>query len=156
GERIVWHGVPAPWVAARRMIFLLVFLTVWTGGVLFGLWNLALTQGTKPNAPLFSLIVLGVMVVFGGVSWLRALRSFAGCWQTAYALTDRRIIIAVGESGDTQSFTAAGLGDISRTGDEQRGSLTFGGNAPNPRFGRGTWLDAYSNGFYGISDPARV
>jgi hypothetical protein len=154
GERIIWHGTPTPLIAAREQAFQLVFMTIWTGAVLFGLWNLVVGPKANSSAPFPALLVLGVMITVGTTSWIRTLRSFTACWNTAYGLTDRRIIIAVGE-GATQSFTAAALGNLSRTGSKKRGSLTFGSSA-YPDYGRPFRWFGLGNGLYGISDPVRV
>jgi hypothetical protein len=154
GERIVWLGTPSPWVAARAQVYQLIFITIWTGGVLFALWNLVFKESANPSGGLPALAILGFLVTAGAVFWVRAVSSFADCWRTAYALTDRRIIIAAGEGSRTQSFTAAALGDITRTGNEQRGSIIFG----NDPFYSGHRFRGFGqgNGLYGISDPARV
>ena len=151
GERVIWQGEPDPWVACRRLIPALLFMSLWTGGVLFAAWNLVFPAKPAPNAT-FGLVVVGAMLVFGGASWFRALKSFFDCWNTIYVLTGRRLMITAG--GDTRSFTGAALSDLSRTGGEDRGSIRFGGG--NIAYGRRSWsLDAF-DGLYGIENPAGV
>ena len=154
GERILWHGKPDPWAAAREQLFMLLFMTVWTGGVLFGFWNVVFGAKANPNAPLPALLVLGLMIVFGTRAWVKALTALTDCWRTAYAVTDRRILITAGE--DTKSFTAAALGDLSRTGNEQQGSLIFGAGSLGAGYGRRPFGFGYGFGLYGIPDPAGV
>ena len=55
-----------------------------------------------------------------------------------------------------QSLTGAALGDLSRIGDANRGSLVFGGGAPFPFYARRSGVFGYANGLYGIDDPKRV
>ena len=154
GERILWHGKPDPWVAAREHVFTLLFMTIWTGGVLFGLWNMSYGTQAKPNGGLFALAILGFMVAIGIKGWITALTSFTGCWRTAYAVTDRRVLITAGD--DTKSFSGAALGDLSRTGNELQGSLIFGAGVLGSGYGRRSFGSGYSSGFYGIPDPAGV
>lgn len=151
GERIVWQGKPDPWAASRRVVPLFLFMSVWTGGILFAGWNLIYSN--KPNANAnFGLVVISGMLLIGGVSWFRALKSIFDCWNTIYVLTDRRLMITTGR--DTRSFTGAALGDLSRTGGEARGSIRL--NASNATYGRRTWdLDVF-DGLYGIENPAGV
>jgi hypothetical protein len=147
GEKIVWTGKPDPWWAANRRIFPLAFMTLWTGGILFAAWH-AFFYPTKPKD---GVDVLIIMIAFGAFGWYRAFRLLLACWATSYALTDRRLIIA--ERRDTQSFTAAALGIMTRTGDARRGSLMF--DASNtPSYSRRSFF--YAPGLYGIADPARV
>ena len=153
GERILWLGKPDPWSAARPQTFPLIFLTFWTAGILFAAWNV--WHSAKPNQNLnFGLAVVGLMLFFGAHAWYRCLKAFMSCWHTSYALTDRRIIIAAGS--DTQSLTAAALGDISRTGDATRGTLIFGTGGLASFYGRRSWGSGYANGLYGIENPVRV
>jgi hypothetical protein len=151
GERVIWQDVPDPWIAARQYAYPLIFMTVWTGGVSFGIWNIAL----KPNAPAFSVIVLCLFAGFGAFSWFRTLQALTACWTTVYALTDRRIIIAAGEA-NIQSFNAAALGDISRTGSGARGSLIFGSGTLQTAYRRRSRGFLADSGLYGIAEPARV
>jgi hypothetical protein len=151
GERIVWQGKPDPWVASQRLIPIVLFMSLWTGGILFAAWNIIYSN--KPNASgNFGLVFIIAMLLFGGASWFRALKSFFDCWNTLYVLTDRRLMITTGR--DTRSFTGAALGDLSRTGGQERGSIRFGGS--NSAYGRRTWgLDTF-DGLYGIQNPAGV
>jgi len=154
GERIIWQSQPNPWVAARQVLPTLLFMTFWTGGVLFGAWNLMFSPRANTNVS-FGLVVISVMVIFGGASWFRTLKSFFRCWDTIYVLTDRRLVIAAGR--DTRSFTGVALGDLSRTGGDERGSIRLSGiNAGYSGYARRYWgLDA-SDGLYGIQNPAGV
>ena len=153
GERIVWQGTPDPWIAARQFAFPLLFMTLWTGGVLYGLWNLSHKPDVNPNGVGFPLIILSFFFAFGAYSWLQALRAVIACWTTGYALTDRRVIIAAGETA-IQSFNTAALGDISRTGNDARGTLRFG--SVQNLYGRRSWNFGSSDDLYGIGEPARV
>jgi hypothetical protein len=154
GEKIIWLDKPDPWTAARQMAFPLVFITFWTAFVLFAAWRF-FSFSKQSQDPNFGLIVIAVLLSFGAFSWYKYVRALLNCWATVYALTDRRIIIASG--GDTQSFTAAALGDLSRTGDARRGSLIFGNSALSALYGQRSWAFGYPmNGLYGIENPGRV
>lgn len=148
----MWHGKPNPWIAARQYMYTLLFMTVWTGGVLFGAWNMLLgpKANANLNAPLPALFILGFMVMVGAGLWIKALRSFSGCWRTAYAVTDRRVVV-VADGEAARSLSGGALGDISRAGGERQGSLIFG-----PVSGAGRYSPGTNTGFYGIPDPARV
>ncbi len=153
GERVVWQGTPSAWIAARQFVYPLLFITFWMGFVLFGLWNVALKPQVEPEFSGLPIVMLCLFVAVGSYSWLQALRALMACWSTAYALTDRRIIISAGES-NIVSFSAAALGDITRSGTEACGSLTFGSAQNN--YSRRSWNFRASNGLYGIAEPARV
>lgn len=122
-------------------------MTLWMGGMLFAAWQ-AFFSPAKPKDVVSVFLI--VMIGGGAFGWYRAFRSLLACWAISYALTDRRLIIA--ERGDTQSFTAAALGIMTRTGDARRGSLIF--DAANTQsYSRGF---VHAPGLYGIADPTRV
>jgi hypothetical protein len=150
GERLIWYGVPSPWRAAAPYLFPLAFMTFWTGGVLYAASN---AYAKIPNPSLRDLLgPLAVPVLFGVIgaaAWLWNAKKIADCWRTAYGLTDRRVIIAVGRDGPCQSFGPAALADIERTGNEASGNLRF----DRDRLRRGY---GFSPGLFGIPGPARV
>jgi hypothetical protein len=125
-------------------------MTFWTGGVLYAAFN-AYKKIPNPSLPTLSgpLAVPVVFAVIGAAAWLWNAKKIANCWRTAYGLTDRRVIIAVGRDGPCQSFGPAALADIERTGNEASGSLRF----DRDRLRRGY---GYSPGLFGIREPARV
>ena len=150
GEKLIWHGVPTPLQAAQGELLRLGFMTIWTGIAAFGLYNAIHGANlAKPNSASPVLLVTSIFCIIGTIVLLRTLKSILDCWQIAYGLTDRRIIIAAGESGKTQSFTAGALTELSRSGDDRKGSLLFDQGRKGRSFG-------YRSGLYGIADPARV
>ncbi len=150
GEKIIWQGTPAPWIAARRFVYPLIFIPLWAAGIF--LWFQMIWKTDPRWDGGVSLLALGTLVAMAAYSWWEALRTVIAYWKTAYTLTDRRVIIAA--DGNIQSFNAATLGDISRTGSGSRGSLTFG--SATAYSGLRSWNLRLRNGLYGISDPAQV
>ncbi len=147
----------------------LVFMTVWTGFVLYFWVIVALFWlGLPPlfgipvriepstidlfgvsfetDSPLVAFIIATAMCIFGAIIWRIALREVLDCWHMAYGLTEQRIIIAVGEAGETRSFTAKMLSAVERSGGKT-GSVWFDYEQDG---------ESYRAGFYGIADPERV
>ena len=150
GERLIWHGAPAPWQAALGPLFILAFMTVWTGFAFF--WTAMASVTLKSpdwKPPSAFLSIGGLFCLIGVFGWAGALKAVADCWRTAYGLTDRRVVIAVGDSGKTTSFGAAALSNMERTGGEARGTIRFGFGPSGKSYG-------YNAGLFGIVDPARV
>src|SRR5262249_20092021 len=139
GEQLIWSGSPPPLTAVwngplLRLAFALFFL----GFALFWTWSAsqaAFKNGTWPSSffPLFGLVFVG----FGLYQCLSALRMMAGCWSTAYGVTDRRVIIAIGQDGATQSLGPASLSRMERSGGPDYGTLTFDLGQQDGRYSRG-------------------
>ncbi len=149
GERIVWQGRPNPWIAAEQCAFPLFATPIVMGILLYAFWNALLKSGPiTPLALIITFYILGV----GAFFWVRAFKTVRSCWRTAYALTDRRVIVAAGE---VKSFGPAELRHISRRGEEACGSLVFLSAPP-------AWREMrrcgpfYDNGLFGIPEPARM
>ncbi|MGO9985148.1 MAG: hypothetical protein ACLPIX_13210 [Rhodomicrobium sp.] len=146
GETLVWFGVPKPWRAARNYLGVLAFMTIWTGLAVRSLAVKASQLGSLKlgvfMASLFSLL--------GAAVWLWTAKKAAYCWRTAYGLTNRRVIIAAGLNGPTQSYSPAKLSGFVRSGGESEGSILFD-------FGPlGEGSSGYRAGLHGIRDPGRV
>jgi hypothetical protein len=153
GETLVWHSTPTPLLAARDYFGPLLFLTVIATSIarspLDALFAIKVSDWHFPNPDV--LPVLLCICLFG--LWVWTGKKAADCWRTAYALTDRRIIIAAGMAGPESSYDATALVDMKRTGDELKGSILFNyGWLP---LWRHQWR-GYRNGLYGIRTPARV
>jgi hypothetical protein len=150
GERLIWHGLPTPWRAAIPHLGILGFMTVWTG---FALFTLLLIPGqASATDPPPTVVLLAIPLIFcavGTATWLWTLKKIADCWRTAYGLTDRRIIIAVGESGSTDSYTGGAIESLKRLGDNRRGTLLFDYRTKGRGYG-------HNAAFHGIDEPARV
>ncbi len=155
GDRLIWHGVPTPWRAAIPYLFPLAFITVWTGFAFFMVSQVA-GRGSiidaQQNFPASTIPVL--FCILGCAIWFWIFRRIADCWRTAYALTDRRMIIAAGKNGSTKSLAPLALSDLVRKGDATSGTLLFGHQTFNRPFGYGSY--DIGRGFFGIRDPARV
>jgi hypothetical protein len=111
GESIVWAGQPRLDLATRPAWFLVPFGIVFTGFSLLWMAIAALmTVGLLAPCGLpFVVVGIGLMA---SPAWLRSLAR-----KTVYLLTDRRAIIwrpSVFGRVSVQSFTAAGLGQMTR------------------------------------------
>ncbi len=155
GEKLVWSATPSPWGAAARGPFLmLLFALFFFGFSIF--WILGAYTATPKTAhaqaPYFFLF--GVPFVAVGIyQILASFKSIVDCWRTAYGLTDRRVIIATGARGKTQSLWPNSLGQIDRSGDDRRGTITFAGAASELADRRG-WKPKPA--FAGIAEPRKV
>jgi len=157
GEQLIWSGSPPPLSAVwngpvLRLLFGLFFL----GFALFWTWGAShavLKNGAPASSffPLFGLVFVG----FGLYQCLSALWAIAGCWSTAYGVTDRRVIIAIGQNGTTQSLGPASLSRIERKGGPDYGTLTFDLGLQDGRYGR-NWNLKPQPAFVQIRDPAKV
>ena len=154
GETLVWYGVPRPFQAAGKHLLMLAFVTVWIGIFVSGLMSSSAAARAPDSKPFYPAIVVAMLIfVFGSALWFRAAKRAADCWRRAYGLTNRRIIIAAGKEGPVNSYSAAALADMTRTGDECEGSIEFNYGGRRWSFGG---MGDYSNGLYGIGNPARV
>ncbi|MGO8951718.1 MAG: hypothetical protein ACLPWS_05480 [Rhodomicrobium sp.] len=157
GETLIWYGSPEPAIAARGPLFVLAFLTLWVAfaygwtALAAGLPQIAGNKQVSHPPPLLFLPFGLLFCALGTVFWLQALKSVTDCWRTAYGLTNRRIIIAMGDAGPTKSFGAQSVGTLLRTGDDLRGSIMFDFGPRGRRSHSG-----YREGLFGICNPARV
>jgi hypothetical protein len=161
GEQLIWSGSPPPLSAAwngplLRLPLALFFL----GFAIFWTWaasHAAAKNGSSPAQffPLFGLLFVGV----GLYQFLSALRAVAGCWSTAYGVTERRVIIAIGQNGPTQSIGPALLNRMERSGGLDFGTLNFDSGLQYGRYGW-NWYWAWNwkpqPAFVQIRDPAKV
>ncbi len=152
-ETIVWVGVPSPWLATTEHVPLLSVMTFWAAiSYLFALAMFAPEfihlemENAEGLLPQIFIVLSCVGSTIGAAIFLRRI---LGGWQTAYAVTSRRCLIAVGEDGPVHSFSSDALSVIHRTGNACKGTLLFG----RPRR---TEDDPRVHGFYGIPLPERV
>lgn len=159
-EAVLWSGVPGQGILfAPRDGLLIPFSLVWGGFALF--WETTvLRSGAPAMFVLFgaAFVVIAVFIVFGRFpfdAWLRS--------RTAYALTDRRVLIL--RSGPWSSFKAISLDRLPEATLSEspggRGTIRFG--QPAPLFGRygagfGMWIAALdpTPQFLAIPDAGRV
>src|SRR5262249_5903297 len=97
----------------------------------------------------FALAISLLFLIIGLVIFFFGFRSFLRSWQTAYAVTNERVIIAVGQFGDTNSFGSHAFSSMRRTGSDEKGSIFFD-------YGDTGEGHAHRHGFYGIKNPAQV
>jgi hypothetical protein len=145
GERLIWYGTPDPWRAALPYFALLPFC-------LICILILGVTAVKAPAPPTIIMLLLMGGVVGGVAGCFYALVSIIGCWNTVYALTDSRLIIAVGKGGwrsSTSSYGAEDINPLTWGGDEDWGTVFFG-----EMLAEGGWVPKHA--FYGIHHPARV
>lgn len=157
GERILWSGRPGTGlVFTPRDVFLIPFSLIWCGFAIF--WT---TGATRAGAPAFfdlwgaMFVCIGLYFVAGRFAmdaWIRG--------GTAYAVTDRRVLIVRGRPFG--NFTALNLGQLpdaqlSESGGG-RGTIRFGASASG--FGRGFagWTPSLdpTPQFLAIEDARRV
>lgn len=138
GERLLWSGQPCQGIRLRAGDALFIpFSLVWGGFAIF--WE---TLVFRSHAPLFFRL-WGVPFVLVGL-YLIVGRFFHDAWRrarTAYAITDRRVILVSGGlQRSTRSVSLRTLGEIALaerrdgSGDVVLGSIPFAG-----RFARGSW-----------------
>ena len=142
GERIVWSGQPAQGIIfGPRDLVLIPFSIVWGGFAIF--WeSLVLSKG---NVPMFfalwgvPFVLVGLFLIFGRFLADAYVRS-----RTAYAITDRRVLIA--RAKPFAAFTSLSLDQLAQVqlveGPCGRSTIYFG---PRPSFGRygyGAWMPA--------------
>lgn len=150
GERVIWSTRPNPWTAAGRFAFPLIFLPAVVGFILHS--ALKSLAHPKPNTlhPALILAILSWFVFTGLFFWWRALILVRRCWATAYALTNRRVLVVAGN--ETLSYGPAELTDIWRSGGKEHGSLNFWGRAWRAKQ---VWA-RYPHGLFGIDEPDSV
>lgn len=158
GERLLWSDSPRPWKAVQNGPLLrLLFGTFFLAFALFWTWG-ASSASSKNGSPLaqifpfFELIFIG----FALYQLWSALQAIIACRETAYGLTDRRVIIAIGKDGSTQSLGPGSLGRIERSGDSERGTLKFDLGGPSDWWYTRSWMWKPQPAFVDIRDPAKV
>ncbi len=151
GETLLWHGAPSPWRAAVPHLPLLAFMTFWTGIIARSFFMpAAKAPDWHARDNFFLLIVPVLMCLIGAGIWLWTAKKIADGWRTAYGLTNRRVIVAVGGNGPVKSYCAAAFSKMERKGDTDRGTILFD-------YGwKGRYGEDYRAGLFGIPGPSRV
>lgn len=159
GERLLWSGRPRRGLMLRASdVFIIPFSIFWCGFVIFWEWGVI-----SSRAPwFFSLwgvpfIAVGLYFVFG-----RFLADAYERGRTSYAITDRRVLIAIkGFRRRLRTLTLEGLTEIDfAEGRGGRGTLTFGRDAIG-YYGRWAFRGWPGSGelaarFDGIENPSEV
>ena len=161
GERVVWHGRPAPLsrVLASGHTFLFgipffAFSVFWTWGASGG-FNEQRT-GDAVAFSKFALLWGGMFILVGASLLLSPVWAWWVARRTLYAVTDRRaILIEVPLRRATiQSFVGERLTDVvRRESPSGRGDLIFEREASKGSKGRTVYRDV---GFFGLEDARAV
>jgi hypothetical protein len=140
GESLLWAGVPKAGLYLRTNdLYLIPFSLLWGGFAIF--WEYSVLSATGPNEPFMA--VWGIPFVLAGL-YLIVGRFFVDARvrsRTAYALTNRRILIISGLfSRSTTSLQLRGLTDVtlSARGDGS-GTIQFGRPIANGWASGGGW-----------------
>jgi hypothetical protein len=131
GEAIRWCARPSPWAAAR---WPLVYIA---GGIFLVAIVALIPDGRGPIGLCIALYSIG-----------RGIVELLNCWDTVYAITDRRLIIEVA-LGRTQSLAGERVSTIRRTGSDTWGTIIVACREPPGMRLRYFRLD-------GIPAPAQV
>ncbi len=143
----IWHG---PLVRLPFSLFILGFALFWT-------WGAAQAAAKNATEPVSFFWMFGLLIVGAGLYQCAvALRAIYGCLFTAYGLTDRRVIVVVGDNGATRSFGPEALSRMSRTGGRDCGTLAFDTGIQDYRYYRPSWTWQPQPALVDIRDPAKV
>jgi hypothetical protein len=162
GERLLWSGGPQSGLMLRAGdIFLIPFSLLWGGFAIF--WeSMVIRQGASLEFPIFGsfFVVVGLYLIFG-----RFLTDAFVRRRTAYAVTDRRIVIVTQAwQRRIRSLILANLGEIELAdGCCGRGTIAYGRNnssaargyCPRGWPGSGALAPAFE-GIEGAADVMRI
>jgi len=134
GERLVWTGRPPAWRLALPGLPGLIFISVWSAmafsmlAPMLKVYLPPLSSGVEPSGgALFPLAFVGIFVVAGGSGFIWHLRKLLSSWRHYYALTDQRALIIVDLwPSSVKSYGPSAFSEMSRSGDQQHGSIKFG------------------------------
>jgi hypothetical protein len=158
GEQLLWSGRPDPEVRFAPVdLFLVPFSVMWGGFAVF--WEVGvLASGAGPFFVLWGIpfVLMGLYFMIGRFAYKKRRKL-----KTAYGLTDRRAIVAVGASSMSDTPVNGASTSIKRSRDGSHVSITFG-----QRSGWGAWGPSYANtgleffergtpavGFYDVGQP---
>lgn len=160
-ERLLWWGRPDPTKHfAPADAFIIPFSLLWCGFSIFWEVGAARSGATLPfvlfGAPF---VAVGLFFVFG-----RFIAKARRKRQTAYGLTDRRALVAVGTGSLSESPVQYQPVNMQRSRDGSHVSVTFGRSAMGRRGGpsyANTGLEFFARGdlpvgFYDVRDVAAL
>jgi len=131
-ETIQWTGQPDPYVIFTKAdIFLIPFSLMWGGFAVF--WELAvlgfLFDSSKHGGPPIIFPLFGLPFVLVGIYFIIG-RFFFKAWKqrhTFYAVTNKRILIAIGNAKSIQAVFIKSIPSISKSiGANRIGTVVFG------------------------------
>lgn len=158
GERLLWTGRPDPDVRFAPVdAFLVPFSVMWGGFAVF--WEATvIADGGPPFFVLWGIpfVLAGLYFIFGRFLYKKRRKR-----RTAYALTDRRAIVAVGVRSMSDSPVAGVATSIKHSRDGSHVSITFGQRsgwaALSPSYAN-TGMEFFEMGtqlvaFYDVAEP---
>jgi hypothetical protein len=160
GERLLWSGRPDPAVTLTHADwFVIPFSIFWTGFSIA--WEAsAVAEASRGTAPLLALwgipfVAIGLFMLYGRFVFKRRRKR-----RTAYGLTDRRALVAVGDRALSDSPVRAVPTTVRRTRDGAHVSVSFGsgGAGATARMYANTGMEAFARGagadvaFYDVAD----
>jgi hypothetical protein len=156
-ERLLWSGRPDRSVLfSPRDVFLVPFSLMWGGFAIF--WEAAVIFGTEGTNVFFILwgipfVCVGLYLIFGRFVAKQRMKS-----KTAYGLTDRRALVAIGDRSLSDSPVRDTATSIRRSRDGSHVSVTFGAQSGSFRAHAGNadlipWWTAGVTAFLDVADP---
>ena len=143
-ERLVWSGAPRQGLALRPADMMLIpFSLLWGGFAIF--WEAGVLRAGAPMPfPLFGIpfVVIGLYLIFGRFFVDANIRA-----NTAYGLTDRRVIIVSGlVNRSVKSLQLKTISDVTLAEQSDgMGTITFGPSLPMARWTAGAAWPGASN-----------
>jgi hypothetical protein len=157
-ERLLWSGRPDPGVLfTGKDGFLIPFSLMWGGFAI--VWEVAAIVGTKGSSRWFVLwgipfVCIGLYMIFGRFILKKRRKR-----ETAYGLTDRRAMVAVGDRSLSDSPVKHTPTSVRRSRDGRHATVTFGSQAGLNRVWANTgmdvlpWWNANEVAFFDVADP---
>ncbi|MEA2409612.1 MAG: hypothetical protein QOC77_173 [Thermoleophilaceae bacterium] len=160
-ERLLWSGRPDPSVLfTGKDGFLIPFSLMWGGFAI--VWEVAAIVGTKGSSRWFVLwgipfVCVGLYMIFGRFILKRRRKR-----ETAYGLTDRRALVAVGDRSLSDSPVTHIPTSVRRSRDGQHVTVTFGSQAGLNRVWANTgmdvlpWWNVNEVAFFDVAEPDQL
>ena len=151
GERVVWSGRPDPGVIFTAAdAYLEPFYVIWTSSAVFAFFNFQGSPGAGFAAVIPLLfMVIGIYLVFG-----RFAVKAAGKRRTAYAVTDRRVLVVRGSNVAESPLGVQKTTRRARNGKHM--SITFGAVTRMSIFGQNRSIPNAGLDFMSFASPMPV
>ncbi len=168
GERLIWHDAPNPWRIA--LLYILFIPNLYFGFIFVIIASRSFVFSEKTSI-VWAIFLFSFAAALGTAAVL-AIRKIFNAWRTAYGLTDKRVIVAVGAS-KTESHEPLELQWMRRNHSGARGDIILTKpdfvSQPEPLYWRilrdpnGFYWRSLRRtaphdkpGLYSIRDPARI